>query len=112
MGLIDYSNLVATTKISDGTTGQAPGGETIIIGWIMSCVSFPIIIFMGLFLCEFIGLIAPVVIIGLAIWACGYYGTNRSLWARFRYRTTKRQRMIIGRRLSEYTIRRRLSGSH
>lgn len=100
MGPIDYSDLVATMKISDHSTNKAPGGETIIIAWIMGCVAFPIVIFMGLFLYEFIGLIAPVAIIGLAMWACGYYGTNHSIVARFRYRCSRRQRLIIKRRLS------------
>ena len=49
MGPCDYSDLIASGKISDAKSdGQAPGGETIIIGWIMGCVAFPIIIFIGL----------------------------------------------------------------
>lgn len=57
--------------------------------------------FMGLFVWAHIGLIAPAVIIGLAIWACGHYGTNDSLWRRITYRTTTAQRDRIRRRLSD-----------
>jgi hypothetical protein len=115
MGLIDYSDLVATTKLSDEaqTTDKPEGGETVIIGLIMGVVSFPIIVLMGLFVWHLIGLIIPIAVIGLGFWACGHYGTNDSLTARFRYRTTKRSRAIIERRLSDaqgISENKRLSG--
>jgi len=103
MGLIDYSDLVASGKISDvKSDSQAPGGETIIIGWIMGCVAFPIIIFIGLWLMAHSFEVAVYGFIGLGLWASARYGTNNSLVARLRYRKfSKRERLIIARRLSE-----------
>lgn len=102
MGPCDYSDLIASGKISDAESDkQAPGGETVIIAWIMSCVAFPTIVFMGLWVKAYC---LPIIIfgfIGLGFWACGHYGTKNSLVARLRYRTTKRERLIIARRLSE-----------
>lgn len=102
MGPIDYSDMVISTRLSDGrkATDKPHGGETVIIGIIMLVVSFPIIVLMGLYVWHLIGLIIPVGIIGLGLWACGHYGTNDSVLARFRYRTTNRSRAIIERRLS------------
>ena len=103
MGPCDYSDLIASGKISDVKSDeQAPGGETIIIGWIMSCVAFPFIIFIGLWVMANSFEVAIYGLIGLGFWGAGRYGTNNSLVARFRYRTfTKRERLIIARRLSE-----------
>ncbi len=55
---------------------------------------------MGLYAWAHIGLIIPIVIIGTAFWACGHYGSNRSVLAGWRYRTTHQQRIKIKRRLS------------
>ena len=103
MGLIDYSDLVASRPISDVKSDeQAPGGETIVIGWIMLCVAFPTIIFIGLWVMAHSLEVGIYGFIGLGFWGAGHYGTNNSLVARFRYRTfTKRERLIIARRLSE-----------
>ena len=97
----DYSDLVASQKISDVDSGQAPGGETIVIGWIMSCVAFPVIVFIGLWVMAHSLEVGIYGFIGLGLWGAGRYGTNNSLVSRFRYRTTKRERLIIARRLSE-----------
>lgn len=102
MGPCDYSDLVAVTRLSDeNPEPKAPGGETIIIGWIMSCVAFPIIIFIGLWLVANSLEVGIYGFIGLGLWGAGRYGTKNSLVARLRYRTTKRERLIIARRLSE-----------
>jgi hypothetical protein len=102
MGPCDYSDLVASGKISDvESDGQAPGIETVIIGWIMGCVAFPIICFIGLWLAAHSLEVVVYGFIGLGLWGAAHYGTNDSLVARFRYRATKRQRLIIARRLSE-----------
>lgn len=102
MGPCDYSDLVASQPISDVESDkQAPGCETVIIGWIMGCVAFPIIIFIGLWLKAYSLEVGVYGFIGLGLWASARYGTNKSLVARFRYRTTKRERLIIARRLSE-----------
>lgn len=101
MGPVDYSDVIRSTPLSDDTDdGEAPGFETLIIGWIMLVVSFPIIVFMGLFAWHNISPIVTASIIGLGLWACVYYGTNDSLVARFRCRTTRRRRVTIERRLS------------
>lgn len=57
---------------------------------------------------KFIGWIAAFAVIGLGFWACKHYGTNHSVFDRWRYRTTRAQRRIIERRLSAHTIQRRL----
>lgn len=101
MGPIDYSDLVASRKISDPVASKAPGGETVIIAWIMGCVAYPIIIFMGLWIEAHLFPIIICGFIGLGLWACGYYGTNKSLWRRLRYRPTRTQRAKVRRRLSE-----------
>jgi len=54
---------------------------------------------------DYIGLIVAGFVIGLGFAACRYYGTNRSILDRFRYRTvtvvlTDKQRTRIKRRLS------------
>jgi len=47
-----------------------------------------------------IGLIIGVAIIGLGFWTCQHYGTNNSLFDRFRYRRlSPDERARIGRRL-------------
>ncbi len=102
MGPCDYSDLIASSRLSDDKPeSKAPGGETIIIGWIMGCVAFPIIIFIGLWVMANSLEVGIYGFIGLGLWGAGRYGTNNSLVARLRYRTTKRQRLIIARRLSE-----------
>lgn len=50
---------------------------------------------------EFIGWIIAGTVIGLGFWCCHRYGTDRSVFDRFRYRTTKAQRSRIRRRLSD-----------
>ena len=102
MGPADYSDLVASQPISDPKSDpQAPGGETVVIGWIMGCVAFPVIVFIGLWVAAHSLEVGIYGFIGLGLLGAGRYGTNNSLVARFRYRTTKRQRLIIARRLSE-----------
>ncbi len=102
MGPCDYSDMVIATRLSDGKgDSKAPGCETVVIAWIMLCVSFPIVILMGLFVWKYIGLIAGSGLIGLGFWACGHYGTNNSLWRRLRYRPTASHCAKIRRRLSE-----------
>jgi hypothetical protein len=96
----DYSDMVIATRLSDGKAdGKAPGLETVIIGWIMLCVAFPITILMGLFVWHHIGPIAAAGIIGLGFWACGHYGTNNSLLRRLRYRSRAKHCAKIRRRL-------------
>ncbi len=103
MGPCDYSDLVASGRISDDKAdGRAPGGETVIIAWIMGCVAFPIVVFMGLWVDANFLEVGIYGFIGLGFWAAGHYGTNNSIVARLRYRKfTARERLIIARRLSE-----------
>ncbi len=102
MGPCDYSDLVASQPISDVDADKAPGGETVIIGWIMGCVAFPVIIFIGLWVMAHSLEVGVYGFIGLGLWGASRYGTKNSLVARLRYRTfTKRERLIIARRLSE-----------
>jgi len=100
MGPFDYSDMVIATRLSDGKAADKPPGfETVIIGLLVSCVTFPIVILMGLFVWHHIGLSATCGFIGLGFWACGYYGTNNSLLRRLRYRTRARQCAKIRHRL-------------
>lgn len=99
------SGILGEAIISDLMGGtdkkRVPGGETVIIAWIMGCVAFPIIAFIGLWLKAYSLEVGVYGFIGLGLWACGHYGTNRSIVSRFRYRYTKQERLIIKRRLSE-----------
>lgn len=95
-----YAETIITTRKTDveGETDNSPGGWNVIIGLILLGPALWVVWFMGLYLWAHIGLIIPTVVIGLSFWACGRYGTNRSLFARLRYRT---QRKRIRRRLSD-----------
>lgn len=89
---------------SDVAKGEPDNNEAhfghFVIGLLLVAPTLWVVVFMGLFAWAHIGLLAPIVIIGTALWACGYYGTNRSILDRFRYRTTAAQRARIRRRLS------------
>lgn len=100
-----FAETMITTRESDvdETTDNKNSGSMIhvIITLFIIGPAMWFLIFMGLFTWAYIGLIIPITIIGLAIWACGYYGTNNSIIDKIRYRTTKAQRAIIKRRLSD-----------
>lgn len=109
MGPIDYSDMVISTRLSDGKVkaDNVDGNETIVIGLIMGVVSFPCAFLMGLYVWHNIGPIVAIVVIGLGFWASARYGTNDSLVARFRYRT-KRVRPIT--ESQKIKMRKRLIG--
>lgn len=97
-----YAEMSIITRKTDGDeTDNKPG---VLYGLIGLCLLGPalwVVSLMGLFCWAYIGLLAPAVVIGLLIWACGRYGTNNSIIDRFRYRTTRGQRAKIARRLSD-----------
>lgn len=106
MGPLDmgpYAEMSITTRKSDQktTTDKEPGAIHVVIALLLLGPALWAAWFIGLYTWSYIGLIIPVGIIGLAIWACGHYGTNRSILDRFRYRITQSQRDRISRRLSE-----------
>jgi hypothetical protein len=107
MGPLDdigpYSETMITTRKTDveEETDNKPGFIHIVIGVLLIGPTCMVLIFMGLFFFKNIGLIVACVILGLCILACGYYGTNKSMFDRYRYRTTKAQREKIERRLSD-----------
>lgn len=98
-----YTEATITTRKSDGAapTDKQPHFGHFVIGLLFLGPALWVVGFMGLFVWSYIGLLLPAGIIGLAIWACGYYGTNDSLWRRFTYRTTAAHRAIIRQRLSD-----------
>jgi len=97
-----YGDMAITTRKSDvdEKTDNKPGFRHVLIGLILIFPTLWVVAFIGLFTWANIYVIAPLAVIGLCFWACAYYGTNRSIIDRFRYRTTKAQRLIIERRLS------------
>ena len=95
-----YSETTITTRKSD-VTDNKPGGWYVVIALCLIGPAMWTLFFMGLFLWKHIGLIGVSVVIGLGFWACGHYGTNRSILDRYRYRTTPEQRACITRSLSD-----------
>jgi len=110
MGL--YAETMITTRKTDveETTDNEPVFCDLLIGLLVVPLALSGVGLMGLFAWAHIGLIIPIVIIGLAFWACGHYGTKRSVLAGLRYRM-KKQRPIPRRRLLGPTLHRRLSDS-
>lgn len=107
MGPLDnigpYAETTITTRESDvePETDNKPGILSLIIGVCILGPCICIFVFMGLYIWAHIGPITVCVVIGLGLWACGHYGTERSILDRFRYRTTKSQRTKMARRLSD-----------
>lgn len=95
-----FSQMMRKTNIEKPTDNDEAHFGHFVIGLLLVAPTLWVVVFMGLFAWAHIGLLAPIVIIGTALWACGYYGTNRSILDRFRYRTTAAQRARIRRRLS------------
>lgn len=112
MSIGPYAEMSIITQKSDveetATDNTVAGVARVIIALLLFGPAVCILFFMGLFICAHIGPIAPAAIIGLAIWACGHYGTNNSILDRFRYRTTPAQR---AERLADARVSRRLSDS-
>ncbi len=97
-----YAETVITTRKSDveGEADNKPVFVDLLIGLLVVPLALAGLGLMGLWVWAHIGPIIPIVIIGLAFWACGHYGSNRSVLAGWRYRTTHQQRIKIKRRLS------------
>lgn len=95
-----YAEMSIITRKSDqqSSTDKETGVEKTLTALMLIGPAMLSLWFMGLFVLAHIGLIVAIGIIGTAIWACGYYGTNDSLMDRFRYRITQRR---ITRRLSD-----------
>lgn len=97
-----YAGTTITTRKSDvdKETDNEPHFGQFVIGLLLLGPALWVVAFMGLFCWEYIGPISAAGIIGLGFWACARYGTNRSIFDRFRYRTTAAQKDRIRRRLS------------
>lgn len=108
----DYSDMVIATKPDDLPYRTTDGWAIYSCFTMLFLSSIGIVIgagiLIGIFL-QFMGLIITASIIGLMFWLCKHYGTNHSVFDRWRYRTTKSQREHIVHRLSAQTIRRRLT---
>lgn len=107
MGPLDnigpYAETTITTRRSDvDKTDNKPGVFAVLIGLFLLGPALWVATFMGLFCWAYIGPISATAVIGLLLWACGHYGTNRSILDRFRYRTTEVQRAKIARRLLDH----------
>jgi hypothetical protein len=100
-----YSDVVIATKRTDETYGTKPDGWQVYSYFTKLFLSVIGIIIGATFVIgitlNFIGWIVACAVIGLLLWCCKRYGTNRSVFDRFRYRTTRAQRQIILRRLSD-----------
>lgn len=96
-----YATMTIMTTQKSDVTDNKPGGWYVVIALLLLGPAMWTLFFMGLFLWTHIGLISVVTVIGLCFWACGHYGTNRSILDRFRYRTTPEQRVRVSRRLSD-----------
>ena len=111
-----YAAMSINTRKSDvaevATDNKISGFAWVIIALLLLGPSACVVVFIGLFALAHIGLIVTTGIIGLAIWACGHYGTKRSILDRFRYRTTAARQDRITKRLSAIRIARRLSDIH
>jgi len=101
----DYSDMVIATKKNDENYRAKPDGWEVYSYFTKLFLSVIGIIIGATFVIgiiwEFIGPIVVCGVIGLLLWCCNRYGTNRSVFDRFRYRTTKSQRERIRRRLSD-----------
>lgn len=101
----DYSDMVIATRKADASSRTKTDGWEVYSHFTVLFLSVIGIIIGGSFVIGIallhIGLIIPCAVIGLGFWACHRYGTNRSIFDRFRYRTTKAQRERIRRRLSD-----------
>jgi len=101
----DYSDMVIATKRTDENYRAKPDGWQVYSYFTKLFLSVIGIIIGATFvigiILEFIGCITAGAVIGLLLWCCKHYGTNRSVFDRFRYRTTKAQRERIRRRLSD-----------
>ncbi|RLC89139.1 MAG: hypothetical protein DRJ03_00875 [Chloroflexi bacterium] len=98
-----YAETTITTRKTDAdkaTDNESHFGH-LVIGTLLLGPALWVVVFMGLFCWKYIGPLSAAGLIGLGFWACGHYGTNRSVLDRFRYRTTKAQRETIQRRLSD-----------
>lgn len=107
-----YIETMITTDKPDASeeTDNQPVFCDLLIGLLVAPLALAMLGLMGLFVWAYIGLIIPIVIIGLVFWACGHYGSNHSILAGWRYRLTmRRQRPIPRRRLLGPTLHRRLS---
>ena len=101
----DYGDMVIATRRADVSyRTKADGWEwyshftMLFLGVIGTTIGGAFVIGIAL---KFIGWFIAGVVIGLLFWLCHYYGTDRSVFDRFRYRTTKAQRDRIRRRLSD-----------
>ena len=101
----DYSDMIIATRKTDESYQTKAGGwevyahfTVLFLSVIGIAIGTTFVIGIGL---KFIGWIIPFGVIGLGFWTCQYYGTNRSIFDRFRYRITTEQRRRIERRLSD-----------
>lgn len=100
----DYSDMIIATKKTDGDyRTKADGWEvyshfTILFLAVIGTVLGGTVV-IGI-IREVIGWLIAGTVIGLGFWACYHYGTSRSVFDRWRYRTTPEQRSKIKRRLS------------
>lgn len=101
MGLCTATMMITKNLDVDTKPDNEPGFASVLIALLLLGPGMWAAAFIGLFTFAYIRLIIPTTIIGLAIWACGYYGTNTSILNRFRYRTNATDRKRIDRRLSD-----------
>jgi len=104
MGLVSVGPNYGGIRIKDSLSDKPDGWwwyaqlSKLFLGFIGIVIGATFVIGIAL---KFIGPIVVCGVIGLLLWCCNRYGTNRSVFDRFRYRTTKAQRERIQRRLSD-----------
>ena len=101
---VDYSDVVIATRATDKIEQDGPTGWAIYSRFTVLFLSAIGTVIGATFvigiLLSLIGWIVSGSVIGLLGWACQRYGTNDSIFDRFRYRTDPIQRAKIARRLS------------
>lgn len=98
-----YAETVIGTKPSDGegTTDKQMGVQDIIIGIVAIAISIPLVLFMGLFVLSYLGLILVIGPIVVGFCACARYGTEYGILHRLRYRATKAGKAKAKARISD-----------